>query len=252
MICSREVICGTGDWSKWKSKEPCPAWAACAKLGKEGKMPEAILFPFPFPFPFAPFSLSLSLFSVSFSRAINIFCLHAGNAAMQSHDVKRRGPMSSFRSQFHFLARVSIAHSVNFQWSPCRMPTCSNTSSSGTLEWASPVCYCNSLTNGSNLSMIWLSVSRAVNDGERRKWGISGVEFGARMVTIDGKQIKLQIWDTAGQSLIRLRNGRSSSSFSNVSGQESFRSITRSYYRGAAGALLVYDITRFIDCRAIK
>jgi small GTP-binding protein len=51
-----------------------------------------------------------------------------------------------------------------------------------------------------------------------------GVEFGARMVNIDQKQIKLQIWDTAGQ--------------------ESFRSITRSYYRGAAGALLVYDITR--------
>jgi GTPase SAR1 family protein len=53
-----------------------------------------------------------------------------------------------------------------------------------------------------------------------------GVEFGARMVTIDGKQIKLQIWDTAGQ--------------------ESFRCITRSYYRGAAGALLVYDITRCV------
>merc|ERR1712093_382729 len=51
-----------------------------------------------------------------------------------------------------------------------------------------------------------------------------GVEFGARMITIEKKQIKLQIWDTAGQ--------------------ESFRSITRSYYRGAAGALLVYDITR--------
>uniref|UniRef100_A0A8C8RYF9 RAB2A, member RAS oncogene family n=1 Tax=Pelusios castaneus TaxID=367368 RepID=A0A8C8RYF9_9SAUR len=52
-----------------------------------------------------------------------------------------------------------------------------------------------------------------------------GVEFGARMITIDGKQIKLRIWDTAWQ--------------------ESFRSITRSYYRvGAAGALLLYDITR--------
>uniref|UniRef100_A0A804MEV0 Ras-related protein RABB1c n=2 Tax=Zea mays TaxID=4577 RepID=A0A804MEV0_MAIZE len=51
-----------------------------------------------------------------------------------------------------------------------------------------------------------------------------GVEFGARMINIDNKPIKLQIWDTAGQ--------------------ESFRSITRSYYRGAAGALLVYDITR--------
>ena len=50
-----------------------------------------------------------------------------------------------------------------------------------------------------------------------------GVEFGARLVTVDEKPLKLQIWDTAGQ--------------------EAFRSITRSYYRGAAGALLVYDIT---------
>lgn len=51
-----------------------------------------------------------------------------------------------------------------------------------------------------------------------------GVEFGARMINLQDKLVKLQIWDTAGQ--------------------ESFRSITRSYYRGAAGALLVYDITR--------
>ena len=51
-----------------------------------------------------------------------------------------------------------------------------------------------------------------------------GVEFGSRTVKISDKNLKLQIWDTAGQ--------------------ESFKSITRSYYRGAAGALLVYDITR--------
>lgn len=50
-----------------------------------------------------------------------------------------------------------------------------------------------------------------------------GVEFGAKMVTINNTNIKLQIWDTAGQ--------------------EAFQSITRSYYRSAAGALLVYDIT---------
>ncbi|XP_070500008.1 ras-related protein Rab-4B [Chironomus tepperi] len=50
-----------------------------------------------------------------------------------------------------------------------------------------------------------------------------GVEFGSRVVNVGGKTIKLQIWDTAGQ--------------------ERFRSVTRSYYRGAAGALLVYDVT---------
>ncbi|CAH2084719.1 unnamed protein product [Euphydryas editha] len=50
-----------------------------------------------------------------------------------------------------------------------------------------------------------------------------GVEFGSKIVNIGGKSAKLQIWDTAGQ--------------------ERFRSVTRSYYRGAAGALLVYDIT---------
>ncbi|KAI8350784.1 ras-related protein rab-4B-like protein [Mortierella sp. GBAus27b] len=50
-----------------------------------------------------------------------------------------------------------------------------------------------------------------------------GVEFGSRIVTIGKNQVKLQIWDTAGQ--------------------ERFRSVTRNYYRGAAGALLVYDIS---------
>ncbi|GAV61050.1 Ras domain-containing protein [Cephalotus follicularis] len=51
-----------------------------------------------------------------------------------------------------------------------------------------------------------------------------GVEFATKSLTIDGKVIKAQIWDTAGQ--------------------ERYRAITSAYYRGAIGALLVYDVTR--------
>ncbi|KAL8268096.1 hypothetical protein R6Q59_001894 [Mikania micrantha] len=51
-----------------------------------------------------------------------------------------------------------------------------------------------------------------------------GVEFQTQKVEIKGKEIKAQIWDTAGQ--------------------ERFRAVTSAYYRGAVGALLVYDISR--------
>ena len=51
-----------------------------------------------------------------------------------------------------------------------------------------------------------------------------GVEFGAKIIDLNGKTVKIQIWDTAGQ--------------------EAFQAITRTYYKGAQGALLVYDITR--------
>ena len=50
-----------------------------------------------------------------------------------------------------------------------------------------------------------------------------GVEFGSRTLKIENSSIKIQIWDTAGQ--------------------ESFKSITRSYFRGAIGALVVFDLT---------
>jgi len=51
-----------------------------------------------------------------------------------------------------------------------------------------------------------------------------GVEFATRSIEIEKKVVKAQIWDTAGQ--------------------ERYRAITSAYYRGAVGALLVYDVTK--------
>ncbi|GMP84870.1 hypothetical protein CsSME_00038230 [Camellia sinensis var. sinensis] len=51
-----------------------------------------------------------------------------------------------------------------------------------------------------------------------------GVDFKIKQLTVGGKRLKLTIWDTAGQ--------------------EKFRTLTSSYYRGAQGIVLVYDVTR--------
>ncbi|CAI5483500.1 unnamed protein product [Closterium sp. Yama58-4] len=51
-----------------------------------------------------------------------------------------------------------------------------------------------------------------------------GVDFKIKSVIVNGKRVNLTIWDTAGQ--------------------ERFRTLTSSYYRGAAGIILVYDVTR--------
>merc|ERR1712137_1301762 len=59
-----------------------------------------------------------------------------------------------------------------------------------------------------------------------------GVEFATRTLQVEGKTVKAQIWDTAGQ--------------------ERYRAITSAYYRGAVGALLVYDITKTVTFENVE
>ncbi|EGG20943.1 Rab GTPase [Cavenderia fasciculata] len=59
-----------------------------------------------------------------------------------------------------------------------------------------------------------------------------GVEFATRSIETEGKIIKAQIWDTAGQ--------------------ERYRAITSAYYRGAVGALLVYDIAKQATYKSVE
>lgn len=60
-----------------------------------------------------------------------------------------------------------------------------------------------------------------------------GVEFGhAEVEQPDSTIVKLQIWDTAGQ--------------------DRFRAITSGYYRGAAGAIIVFDITKMITFKNVQ
>jgi len=59
-----------------------------------------------------------------------------------------------------------------------------------------------------------------------------GVEFATRSIQVDNKTIKAQIWDTAGQ--------------------ERYRAITSAYYRGAVGALLVYDLAKHLTYENVE
>mmetsp|Transcript_142025 Transcript_142025/g.247397 ORF Transcript_142025/g.247397 Transcript_142025/m.247397 type:complete len:203 (-) Transcript_142025:88-696(-) len=59
-----------------------------------------------------------------------------------------------------------------------------------------------------------------------------GVEFASRMINLENQSVKLQVWDTAGL--------------------ESFQALTQSYYRGAIGALLVYDISQKVSFRSLQ
>ncbi|KAG6677809.1 hypothetical protein I3842_14G045600 [Carya illinoinensis] len=72
----------------------------------------------------------------------------------------------------------------------------------------------------------------ARNEFDTNSKATIGVEFQTQVVEIDGKEVKAQIWDTAGQ--------------------ERFRAVTSAYYRGAVGALIVYDISRRTTFDSVK
>jgi len=59
-----------------------------------------------------------------------------------------------------------------------------------------------------------------------------GIDFKVKTVVVDGKRVKLQIWDTAGQ--------------------EKFNSITTAYYRSARGAIIMYDVTRPVTFKSLE
>ena len=59
-----------------------------------------------------------------------------------------------------------------------------------------------------------------------------GVEFGSKQLKVDGINIKLQIWDTAGE--------------------ERYRAITSAYYKGSKGCFIVYDITSEISFENVE
>ncbi|KAK6154753.1 hypothetical protein DH2020_009001 [Rehmannia glutinosa] len=70
------------------------------------------------------------------------------------------------------------------------------------------------------------------NEFSQQSKSTIGVEFATRSIQVDDKVVKAQIWDTAGQ--------------------ERYRAITSAYYRGAVGALLVYDVTRNVTFENVE
>lgn len=79
------------------------------------------------------------------------------------------------------------------------------------------------LIGNSGVGKSCLLLRYAENSFNENFFNTIGVDFKLKTVKHDGQLIKLQIWDTAGQ--------------------ERFRTLTASYYRGAQGIIIVYDVT---------
>ncbi|KAM9790029.1 ras-related protein Rab-18-B-like [Neosynchiropus ocellatus] len=79
-----------------------------------------------------------------------------------------------------------------------------------------------------------------------------GVDFKVKTLAIDGNKAKLAIWvrvlfqmlNVFLRLLFGYDSDRSTFSVQDTAGQERFRTLTPSYYRGAQGVILVYDVTK--------
>uniref|UniRef100_A0A669PI10 small monomeric GTPase n=1 Tax=Phasianus colchicus TaxID=9054 RepID=A0A669PI10_PHACC len=86
-------------------------------------------------------------------------------------------------------------------------------------------CEYAAITNSSFFSVLISLLLRFTDDTFDPELAATiGVDFKVKTISVDGNKAKLAIWDTAGQ--------------------ERFRTLTPSYYRGAQGVILVYDVTR--------
>ena len=74
-----------------------------------------------------------------------------------------------------------------------------------------------------------------------------GIDFKMKTIELNGKKIKLQIWLVLFFNLvIKKKNNellKFESYYRDTAGQERFYTITSTYYRGAMGIMLVYDVT---------
>lgn len=94
-------------------------------------------------------------------------------------------------------------------------------------------CACSSLCCSTSLRLTVAQLSRFTrNEFNLESKSTIGVEFATRSIQVDSKTVKAQIWDTAGQ--------------------ERYRAITSAYYRGAVGALLVYDISKQVTFENVE
>ena len=84
----------------------------------------------------------------------------------------------------------------------------------------------------SNVGKTSLILRYTENTFDESGTSTCGIDFKCKFVSCDDKKIRLDIWDTAGQ--------------------ERFRGLTKNYFHGAHGFILVYDITNQISFKKLK